>query len=89
MDDIFIVKGMRSSRVVILLTMPMLQQSWVQTRHSPTQWNLRGGRCSTDEYGDKKIKTIPLIIKVLERTGGNKYASLTGNREKGNSSSSE
>jgi hypothetical protein len=25
------------------MPMPMSQQSWVQSQHPPTQWNLRGG----------------------------------------------
>ncbi len=36
--------------------MPKLQQSWVRSQHPPTQWNLRGGRCSSVEYSTEKKK---------------------------------
>jgi hypothetical protein len=46
--------------------MPKAQQSWVRSKHPPTQWNLRGGRWISVEYTDKKEKKIFLINKEIQ-----------------------
>ncbi len=43
--------------------MRQLQRSWVQSQHPSGQWNLRGGRWSSAEYGMKKNKKIPPLKK--------------------------
>jgi hypothetical protein len=44
-----------------------LQRSWVRSQHPSAQWNLRGGRWSSVEYGTKKNPTPPKKIPLLER----------------------
>ncbi len=55
---------MRYSRVfrTSSLSVPKLQQSWVQSQHPPTQWNLSGGKWSSVEQRTWEEK---IYLKIL------------------------
>jgi len=49
--------------------MHTLQRPWVQIRHLPTQWNLRGGRWSSSEYCKRNTWKKNEIRKILKFIG--------------------